>query len=231
MLKRGQSSFEYILLLIVVLIVVVPLLFYSVDKAGDSFRRNNVEDALGTIALATNDLAELGAGNKKIVKVQIPVGVEDFDISDRELIYTLNGINISVTVNSKVIGELPINEGLHSIQLRSLSDGTIVIGDYLYIYDLLPECIVFPPGPEGSYVEIIGFGFEDGAVVYVNGEIMSSQYVEYRDFELIILELSTGIFSGNAYGKEYDVVVENPSGARSNEETFKIYSNINQCGN
>lgn len=225
MSKRGQRSFEYILLLGIVLIVVLPLYLYSADTAGDSFRRSNVEDALGSIALASNDLNELGRGNKKIVKIQIPSGVDEFYIGDGEIVYSLSGVNISSEIDFEVLGELPTNEGLHSVVIRSINDGIIVFGDWLRINEIIPQCIVFPPNPNReSRVDIIGAGFEEGAVLYVNGDLLDSEYVEYQDFEWIKMFLTTGVFSGNAHGKVYDVVVENPSGARSNSESFIIKS-------
>ncbi len=230
MLKKGQKSFEYVILLGIISIAALPVYLYTIDTADDSFRKSNIEDALGSIALAANDLVELGPGNRRELKVQIPRGVEDSEIEDGQLIYTLNGVEFSKSVSMNIEGELPTRAGLHSVRLMSVSDGSVIIGDFLRIYDFAPECIVFPPGPEGSYLDIIGIGFEDGADVYINEELLPSQYIKSIEFELVVVELTTGIFSGNAHGKEYDTIIENPGGARSNEETFEIYSNQNHCG-
>ena len=225
MLKRGQGSTEYVMLLGIVLIVVLPLYLFSADTIGDSFRRSNVEDALGNVVIASNELNELGRGNKRIVKIQVPSGVDAFYTGAGEIVYSINGVNVSADIDFEVLGELPINEGLHSVRIRSIDDGVIVLGDWLRINEIIPECIVFPPNPNReSRVDIFGAGFEEGAVLYVNDDFLDLEHVEYQDFEWIKLFLTTGVFSGNAHGKVYDVVVENPSGARSNSESFIIKS-------
>ena len=230
MLKRGQGSFEYIVLLGIILIVVLPLYIYGVDRIDDSFRLSNAEDALGIVVLASNELNEFGRGNKRIVKIQVPSGVDEFYINKGEIVYSLNGVNVSRGISFEALGELPTNPGLHSVRIRSIEDGIIVLGDWLRINEIIPECVVFPPNPNREIrVDIFGSGFEEGAVLYVNGELLSSEYVEYQDFEWIKLFLTTGVFSGNAHGKEYDVIVENLGGARSNEETFLICANNKQC--
>lgn len=226
MRKKGQESFDYLFLLGIVLLVSVPLYLFSVRTAGNSFGSSLATDALDNVASAVDDLNELGAGNKKIVKISLPSGIEEFYILDGEIVYSLNGENLSARIHSEVLGNLPTNEGSHSVRVRSIDGGVVVLGDWLRINDIVPDCTVFPPNPNReSRADIIGAGFHEDVQLYVNDELMDEEYVDFQDFEWIKLYLTTGVFSGNAHGKIYDVIAENPSGERSNSMNFVIMSN------
>ena len=208
------------------MLVSVPLYLFSLRTAGDSFSSSLATDALDNVASAADDLNEMGPGNKNIVKISLPNGIDEFYISDEEIIYSLNGNNISAKIHSEVLGKLPTNEGSHSVRVRSLSEGVVVLGDWLRINEITPSCTVFPPDPNReSRVDIIGAGFNEDVELYVNDELLGEEYVDFQDFEWIKLYLTTGVFSGNAHGKIYDVVAENPGGERSNSMNFVIKSN------
>ncbi len=227
MRKKSQASFEYLFLLGIILVISVPLYIFSLKTAGESFNSNLVVDALESVASAADDLNGLGPGNKKVVKIYLPEGIDGFYITNEEIIYSLNNENISAKIYTTVLGKMPINEGFHSVRVRSISEGTIVLGDWLRINEINPSCTVFPPNPNReSRVDITGSGFEEEVKLYINDEILGEEYVGFQDFEWIKLYLTTGVFSGNANGKTYTVVAENPSGEMSNSESFIIKSHV-----
>ena len=129
MSKRGQSLLESFMLLIIIIGAVMPILFFSADRLGSSFRISQAEDSLNNVAITARAVSSLGEGNSDISVISIPEGIEDFYVDHDTLIFIVNNEEIKVKLGGEIIGELPTFAGIHEIKVKSLSGGKIKLGD------------------------------------------------------------------------------------------------------
>ncbi|MBS3145155.1 hypothetical protein J4208_06245 [Candidatus Woesearchaeota archaeon] len=134
--KIGQSTFDYLILTVVILIVIVPLLFFSTTRI-DTNRVAELQDTLNALQEGIAQVNNLGFGTSSVVIVRIPkgvteqkVGITSFSSSTLPgqpglLQYRVAGNDLHVQVLADVEGILPLNEGLHYIQL--FNNGTHVL--------------------------------------------------------------------------------------------------------
>ncbi len=136
-LKRAQSTFDYLILTGVILMVIVPLLFFSTERI-DQGRLAELQDALEALRDGITQVNNLGYGTSSVVVLRVPKGVTEQRVGFSEtsggstrwcekgmLCYKLAGNDMSVQVPADVAGILPLNEGLHYVQL--FNNGTNVL--------------------------------------------------------------------------------------------------------
>ncbi|GEM_PF-2978579 len=136
-LKRAQSTFDYLVLTGVILVVIVPLLFFSTERI-DQNRVVELQDALAALKDGITQVNNLGFGTSSVVVLRVPKGVVEQRVGISEtsggsvgwckkgmLCYKIAGNDMTVTVPADVEGILPINEGLHYVQL--FNNGTHVL--------------------------------------------------------------------------------------------------------
>tara|TARA_Y100000310_G_scaffold342614_1_gene446587 strand:+ start:10482 stop:11183 length:702 start_codon:yes stop_codon:yes gene_type:complete len=220
--KKGQSLLESFLLFILILGLVMPLLFFSADYVGKSFRMNQAEDSLRSVAITANAVSNLGSGSSNVAVISVPNGVQESYSSGNSIIFIMDSSEISTDLNGKVIGKVPKNPGFHEVQVRAIGEGKIKIGNVPYILQLVPPCVV--SSPPGSIVNIEGFDFVEGSVVYSDGEPIDSSLFQYVHRGLIELTIDPSEFSGSANGKTYLIQVSNPDGQISNSVELLVKS-------
>ena len=131
-MQQGQSTFDYLVLTGVILVVIVPLLFVSTDRI-DRNRLAELQDALGALKDGITQVNNLGFGTSSVVVVRVPKGVTEQLVGfggtpwcqAGMLCYRVAGSDLAVTVPADVAGILPLNEGIHYIQL--FNNGTHVL--------------------------------------------------------------------------------------------------------
>ena len=121
---KAQSTFDYLVLTGVVLIVIIPLLFISTGKLaslGESQLTESIQSLKGGI-ISVNSLG-YGATNQVIIR--IPKGIEEAVVSGNFIYFTINGEKVDIRVPAQVAGYLPIEEGLHHVNI--FNNGSHVI--------------------------------------------------------------------------------------------------------
>ncbi len=127
MQKQAQSTFDYLILTCVILVVIIPLLFFSTERI-DSNRLAELQDALQALNVGITQVNNLGSGTSSVVVMRVPSGVTQQQVGPSSggstrwcnkgmLCYKLAGNDMTLNVPADVVGVLPLNEGLHYVQL------------------------------------------------------------------------------------------------------------------
>ncbi len=169
MSKRGQSLLESFMLLIIIIGLVMPVLFFSADKLGNSFKISQAEDSLNNIAITARAVSSLGEGNSDVSIISIPEGVTDFYVDYDTLVFTLNNEEIMVKLDGEIIGNLPTIAGIHEIKVVALGNQKVKIGNGPWIYYLDPNCMTYPLENMTDRISIAGVDFTEDSVVYFDG--------------------------------------------------------------
>ncbi len=131
-MKRGQSSFEYIVLVGAILIIVVPLFYYATNKSSESIALNQAEDVVQSLAQAANEVYTLSPGTKEYVWVSMPGNVQAIDISGSEITLQLrvlgNISDIVAVTDAIIVGEISLEKGTYKIPVEHLESGVVQIG-------------------------------------------------------------------------------------------------------
>ncbi|MDP3919005.1 MAG: hypothetical protein Q8Q35_03845 [Nanoarchaeota archaeon] len=131
-MKRGQSSFEYIMMVGIVLMLLLPIFYYGLNKSSENIKLSQAEDLVNTIAKAADEVYTLGPGSKKFVWVMVPAGVQSANISGSELYITLNifgeSSDIVAFTQAPLTGEIPLEKGTYKIAVEHLDSGVVLIG-------------------------------------------------------------------------------------------------------
>lgn len=128
--KRAQSTTDYLILTAVILAVIIPLLFISTSNLR-SVGVSQLTEALESIENGIVTVNSLGYGAAKRVIIWVPKGVTRSqvgagkDSTKNELYFIVVGQIVYTKVPAAVAGNLPINEGLHHINL--FNNGTHVL--------------------------------------------------------------------------------------------------------
>ena len=130
---KSQISTEYLLILGLIFIFIIPLFYYSMQEASLSIRINQASDAVVTIAKTADSLYALGNGSKDKLILNLPKGINSFQISNKEIIMKLNHKNATsdiiaisrVPVTCTYATQptcnqytLPITEGINEVQVE-----------------------------------------------------------------------------------------------------------------
>ena len=133
---KAQSTFDYLILTTVILVVIVPLLFFSTNRI-DQSRVAELQDALEALKEGVTQVNNLGFGTSSVVVIRVPKGVTEQRVGTKQstsnpawcnrnmLCYRVAGSDLYVKVPADVAGILPLNEGLHHVQL--FNNGTHVL--------------------------------------------------------------------------------------------------------
>ncbi|MBT7148847.1 hypothetical protein HN947_01790 [Candidatus Woesearchaeota archaeon] len=219
MSKRGQSLLESFMLLILVIGAVMPILFFSADRLGDSFRISQAEDSLNNVAITARAVSSLGEGNSDVSIISIPEGVTDFYVDYGTLVFMVNNEEIKVKLGGEIVGKLPTVAGIHSLQVRALPKGKIKLGDGPYVSSLENSCIFYggPFGNNNIETDIYGTDFDNVEEIYSNGVLMEDlniiDRVQDTEIELTIRERD---FPGSPEGVIYSLAFGDSNGYISN---------------
>ena len=151
--KRGQSSFEYIIIVGVLLIIIIPFFYYAFSESNSNIKLNQADDAVKAIAGAADSVYSLGPGSKQFVYITIPDGVTSTSVTSKTVqlqISIFGGTSdIYATTKANLTGSLPASKGTYRLSLEMLSNGLVAIGSY---NDTTPPTVTwtFPSGKQTS---------------------------------------------------------------------------------
>ncbi|MBI2673403.1 hypothetical protein HYX19_04025 [Candidatus Woesearchaeota archaeon] len=130
--KRGQISYEYVMLVGVILVVMIPLFYVSFSKLSDTVRVNQAEEAVSVLAKTADTVYSLGPGSKSYVWITVPSGAVSTSISNNELLLRLSifGSISDFHANTKanISGSFPSSQGSYKMSATMLDNGIVVIG-------------------------------------------------------------------------------------------------------
>jgi uncharacterized protein (UPF0333 family) len=131
-MKRGQSSFEYILLVGTILIILIPLFYYSTNLITENIKVSQAGDVVNTLAKASDEVYVLGPGTKKFVWVTIPGSVKSTNLALSEITLTITSFgkdsDITATTSASLVGSIPTDKGTYKIPVEHLDSGIVQIG-------------------------------------------------------------------------------------------------------
>ncbi len=138
--KKGQIAVEYMIVMGVILIALSPFVYKEVNKYVVKARINEANNLANDITKSADSLYSLGPGNQKHLYIDVPKGVTEVNIHEREISFTVNtpdGTKDIITITKGyVTGVIPIGSGAHKIKMKVLETGIVLIGD--------PYCSVLP---------------------------------------------------------------------------------------
>jgi uncharacterized protein (UPF0333 family) len=136
MKKRGQIATEYLILIGIILLLLVPataIYFKYIQNSNYSTSLAEAQDAVNTLIIESEELYYL-PGSQKIITLNFPDRVENFTISNKELIFEMRGPKGEQSVVSKVSDvavekgtiDIPTTQGAQKVKLISI-DGKVCI--------------------------------------------------------------------------------------------------------
>ena len=132
-MKRGQASFEYVILVGTLLVILIPLFYYAINQSTETIKLEQAEDTVYSLTKAADEIYSLGPGSKKYVWITIPGGVQSTQIVSTEIIMQISIFGetsdiISIS-NAPLSGEIPTNKGIYKIAVEHLESGIVLIGE------------------------------------------------------------------------------------------------------
>ena len=89
-MKRGQASFEYVILVGTLLVILIPLFYYAINQSTETIKLEQAEDTVYSLTKAADEIYSLGPGSKKYVWITIPGGVQSTQIVSTEIIMQIS---------------------------------------------------------------------------------------------------------------------------------------------
>lgn len=130
--KRGQISVEYLIVVGFIVFIIVNLIgvaFYYVGGIKDKIKDNQIEGFAQNLISGANTVFSAGEPSRVTVTAYLPSGVEDIQISGKEIIIRVSsnsGLNVrSFVSNVNLEGALTRTEGVKRIQIIALSDRVV----------------------------------------------------------------------------------------------------------
>ena len=132
-MKKGQISFEYIVLLGLLLIILIPIFYYTSIYTSQNVKISKAEDLVTSLAKAADEVYASSPGTKKYVWIDVPNGVSSslVNLSEINLKVNIFGKDSDVTAitRSTVTGTIPIAKGNYRIPVELLDSGVVLIGE------------------------------------------------------------------------------------------------------
>ncbi len=133
LLKKGQSSMEYLLLasfiMGIVLVLIVFFQSYS-QETQDQIRMTQLHQLAKKLADSAEEVYYLGTPSKLTIKANIPPNVKKVTIGNNEIFFVLSttqGDNeVGYVSKVNITGTLPKNEGIYEIVVESKGSYVLV---------------------------------------------------------------------------------------------------------
>ena len=131
---RGQVAIEYLVLIIFLLGIVSLAAGYALFIYYDTVRVNQARNVVFQVGKAADQVYSLGPGNSLVIEVMLPAGIETgSNTFGKEITYKVNMHGsptdfIYETKGDLTPGDLPINEGVHHIEIKVV-DANITINE------------------------------------------------------------------------------------------------------
>lgn len=140
--KKGQISYEYVMLVGVILVIMIPLFYFSFSKVSDTVRINQAEESVSVLAKAADTVYALGPGSKSYVWITVPSGVVSTSVNNKEILLRLSIFgsisDFHAAAKANVSGSFPFSQGTYKMSATMLENGIIVIG---LVNDTIPAVI------------------------------------------------------------------------------------------
>ncbi|MBN2127544.1 MAG: hypothetical protein JW703_04090 [Candidatus Diapherotrites archaeon] len=133
MFSRGQTSVEYLVLSSFLLLVAGILFIYSFNSVTDATVFVNARSSVELLGNAADNVSALGNNSQKIVDIELPEGVNDFNVIGKEIILNvLSGENTRTfwyeTKTDLTPAGFSTEKGFHRFKLI-FSDGNILVSE------------------------------------------------------------------------------------------------------
>jgi len=132
-MKRGQVSFEYLILVGFVTIIIVGImgvaLFYT-SSSKDSVKITQVNNFANKIISNAESVYYAGEPSKATITTYLPEGVAAIDITENTLLITLQ-LSTGTSVigfdgNVNITGSINPNQGVKKIEILAQEDGVLI---------------------------------------------------------------------------------------------------------
>jgi len=131
--KRGQVSFEYLILMgfvTFVLSILIGLAFFYTAGVQDRIRITQANNFANKLVSTAEYVFSAGAPSKTTMKVYLPEGVKDVNISENILfvsIQTSSGLNkLGFPSSVNISGSITSIQGLKKIEVVAENDGSTI---------------------------------------------------------------------------------------------------------
>jgi uncharacterized protein (UPF0333 family) len=131
--RRGQSSFEQLIVVALGIGMVTLVFYYSVNLSSDNIRISQAEDMVEKLSKSADYVYSLGPGSKDVVDVYVPEGMVLTDITNNSIRVrlSLSSGESDVFADTKpvIIGEIPPIPGHHRIAVTHTQSGKVMLGE------------------------------------------------------------------------------------------------------
>jgi len=131
-MKRGQASFEYIILIGMILVLIIPLFYYAFTTSSEDIKLSEAEDLVQTLTRSADDVYALSPGSVKYVWVTIPGSVQKIAVNTSEISVTLTSYGETSEVvgftRAPLVGTLDSAKGTYRVRVEHLDSGAVLIG-------------------------------------------------------------------------------------------------------
>ena len=189
--KKSQIALEYLILMGVVAAVLSPLVYSQLNEYVINQRINDAIKLANDIAKAANSLYSLGPGNQKYMYINVPKGMVDVNIYQREISFTMETAqgtqDIILVSQGYVTGVIPTEPGTYRISMRVLGNGVVLIGfpycgimsvDKCNENDLNP--LVYLNQPYDSHISLYNVLDSDGGMIDIANYSLCCKSSIYR---------------------------------------------------
>ena len=132
-MKKGQISFEYIVLLGLLLIILIPTFYYTSIYTSQNVKISKAEDLVTSLAKAADEVYASSPGTKKYDWIDVPNGVRSSSVNLNEINIKVNlfgkDSDVTAITRSTVTGNIPIAKGNYRIPVELLDSGVVLIGN------------------------------------------------------------------------------------------------------
>ena len=137
--KRGQLSFEMLILVGIVLLVAIVVPTYHITKTKADMEIRKAHDAARAIAENAQRASQLGSGNKIPAKIEIPNSINEIRYENNEVIVEVVSGNDVSDFNQKI--------SVNIIGFDFTKDGHVVPGSYDVVFEAFADNVcIYTPG-------------------------------------------------------------------------------------
>jgi len=153
-MRKAQSTMDYLMLLGLILIIIVTIMFFT-WKPREDIAISQGTEALETISEYSNNIAELGPGNKIRTKIEIPNGVKSINYHNGE---------INMVIFANATRESDVHKQTKT-PVTGFLQGNVSPGIYDLIFESLGVGVcIYPPEQREEYCYCFNDEFLDGVI-------------------------------------------------------------------
>ncbi len=127
--KKAQVSTEYLVLVGFLLVLITVLSSYALFSYSETNKTTQANNALIKLKNSAENIYAFGPGNKDVVKIFLPQGTTNSDVSGILISFDVNFAGGTETIYSyvdvNVSGTLPSTDGIHFIRLEVVGNQVV----------------------------------------------------------------------------------------------------------